>query len=296
MFTNSRVDCIIIWGHGMKFFEEILQEIEENNNFEILKIIKHIPKSQKHLVREVYSFDYAPFVHLKSKTKYLHQVKNEVCFIFVKNIVPKEDLYGKGRFRHIESVPLKHFKESLRDRFNPYENGVRSHNHVIHATDNQTQTHHLLKYLGYKEGIYTFLKDKEIFNIPEFISTKSTFSIVEIDYKDISCNIAVGESWNSYLLQEKEVKDSPHYQSLLNGGEIYNDYWKKFIGGSIKAYYSPIKFSTLKSGFNYLKAPYNKSYIIVQKHNNKYLILDGLHRAAIHFHQGNSSIIACLIK
>ena len=296
MFTNSRVDSIIIWGHGMKFFAEILLELEENNNFQILKIIKHIPKSQKHLVREVYSFDYAPFVHLKSKTKYLHQVKNEVCFIFIKNLAPNEDFYGDGRFRHVESVPLKQFKESLRDRFNPYKNGIRTHNHVIHATDNQTQTHHLLKYLGYKEGIYTFLKSKEIFNIPEFILKKDTFSIVEIDYEDISCNIAIGESWNSYSLQERKVKESPHYQSLLNGDEIYNDYWKKFIGGPIKAYYSPIKFFKLKTEFNYLKEPYNNSYIIVKKYNNKYHVLDGLHRAALHFHQGNSSIIACLIK
>lgn len=296
MLSNPRVDCIIIWGHGMKYFDEILQEIEEDKIFEILKIIKHIPKSQKHLVREVYSFDYAPFNHLKSKTKYLLKMDKEVCFIFVKNLSPEEDFFGVGQFRHVESVTLKEFKEKLRDKFNPYENGVRTHNHVIHATDNQTQAHFLLKYLGYREGISIFNQGKKLFDFPNFITDQSSISIVEIDYDNILCNVVVGESWNSYHLEKREIKESPHFQSLSDGANIYDEYWSKFIGGPIKAYNSPSKFALMKSEFKYLKAPYNQSYIIVKKQNYKYLIVDGLHRAALHFYQGSSSIIACVIN
>lgn len=296
MLLNHRIDCIIIWGHGMKYFDEILQGIEEHKNFEILKIVKHLPKSQKHLVKEVYSFDYAPFSHLKSKTKYLLKVNKEVCFIFIKNLSPKEDFFGVGQFRHVESVSLKEFKEKLRDKFNPYENGVRTHNHVIHATDNQTQTHYLLKYLGYRKGISIFIEEKKLFNFPDFITQQTPLSIIKIDYNNIVCNIVVGESWNSYSLEEVEVKKSPHFLSLSKGTDIYNKYWRKFIGGPIKAYYSPIKFSLLQTEFEYLKAPYNQSYVIVQKKGEKYLIVDGLHRAALHFYKENSSIIACLIN
>ena len=101
---RSRIDCILVWGHGLKHLEDIIFEIEKNKNFEVLKIIKHIPKSQKKLVKEVYSYDYAPFYHLKNKTKYLMKVDNVVCFIIVKNIIPNEDFYGEGAFRHVESV------------------------------------------------------------------------------------------------------------------------------------------------------------------------------------------------
>lgn len=292
---NSRIDTILVWGHGVKFLDDILLEIEENKNFEILKIIKHIPKSQKKLVKEVYSFDYAPFYHLKDKTKYLMKVDKEVCFIIIKNILPNEDLYGVGAFRHIESVSLKTFKESLRDKFNSYENGIRSHNHVIHATDNDTQTHYLLKYLGYKNGLVTFNNQKKIFNFPEHISEQTSLTLMKIDYENLICNVVAGDSWNSYELKAMEVRNSPHYQSLSNM-DIYNEYWKKFIGGPIKDYNSPKKFEALKSDFKYLKEPYYNSYIIVKKHYDKYLIIDGLHRASLHFSQGNTSIIACLIN
>ena len=295
--VRPRVDCILIWGHGMKYFKEIISEIEQNEYFEILKIIKHIPKSQKHLVREVYSYDYAPFEHLVDKTKYLKRVDKEVCFILIKNLNPMEDLYGKGEFRHIESVTLKNFKEYLRDKFNPYENGIRSHNHILHACDNQTQTHYLLKYLGYKTGLDFFKSDKNFFNIPNHISTNNSFSIINVDYNQLFCKIAVGDSWNKYSLREMQIKETPHYKSIIEGNsDAYEKYLMKFIGGPIKDYNSPKKYELLKHNYKYLDGKYYNSFVVVKKQNEKYLLLDGLHRCSLHFFQGNNSITACLIN
>ena len=293
--NRSRIDCILIWGHGLKYLQKILLEIENHENFEILKIIRHIPKTQKQLVKEVYSYDYAPFEHLKDKTKYLKRVDKQVAFILLKNIYPDEDLYGRGPFRHVESVSLKIFKEQLRDKYNPYVNGIRSHNHILHACDNQTQTHFLLKYLGYENGLKHFLNNKKILSFPDHIKHNSCLTITKINYNDLVCRVAAGDSWDSYSLNEMEIKETPHYKSILDNS-IYERYLKKFLGGPIKDYNSPKKFKYLKSNFKYLQGPYYSSYIIVKKHEKKYLILDGIHRASLHFFQGNESITACLIN
>ena len=292
---KTRIDCFLIWGHGIKHLFEILNDIENNDNFKILKIIKHIPKSQKNLVKEVYSYDYAPFEHLNDKTKYLNRVDNLVCFIIIENLKPNEDFFGNGPFRHIESVTLKIFKEKLRDKYNPYENGIRSHNHILHACDNETQTHFLLKYLGYKNGLKTFMKTENLFNFPYHINYDSMLQIKKIKYEDLVCKIPEGEDWNSYSLKEMEIKHTPHYKSILNSN-IYKEYIYKFIGGPIKDYNSIKKFNLMKNNFKYLDDNYYNSYVIVKKYNKKYLILDGIHRASLHFYSGNRTIVACLIN
>jgi len=167
--VKTRIDSILIWGHGMKNFNNILNDIRANKNFNIIKIQKYKPKNIKKFVKEIYSYDYAPFWHLKAKTKYLMKTSSEVCFIFVENLNPTEDYLDEGSFRHKESMTLKKFKEELRDKYNPYENGKRTHNHVIHATDSENQANHMLHYLGYKEGVKLFDKPTKIVDMPYYL-------------------------------------------------------------------------------------------------------------------------------
>ena len=167
--NKSRIDSILIWGHGIEYFNDILNDIRANKNFEIQKIQKHRPKSMKSFVKEMYSYDYAPFWHLKAKTKYLLKTPQEVCFIFIKNLNPNEDFLDEGSFRHKESLTLKKFKEELRDKYNPYENDKRTHNHVIHATDSQEQTEHMLYYLGYEEGVDLFESENSFVDLPYYL-------------------------------------------------------------------------------------------------------------------------------
>ena len=70
MLSNkvSRYDFILIWGNGLQYKKDILDIIERTSNLDILKILSHKPKSLKKFVKEVYSYDYAPFQHLKAKT------------------------------------------------------------------------------------------------------------------------------------------------------------------------------------------------------------------------------------
>jgi len=296
VFINNRIDSILIWGHGMKYFQNILSDIRENKNLKIIKIQKHKPKSIKKFVKAMYSFDYAPFWHLKSKTKYLIKAPGEVCFIFIENLNPDEDYLDEGSFRHKESMILKAFKESLRDKYNPYENGKRTHNHVIHATDSQEQTNHMLHYLGYKEGVKLFDKPTKIVGMPYYLKGYSKFYFTVLKVEDILCNVIDGESWDNFSSKSVEIEQSPQYVGLTQDMKIYENYIEKYLGGPLQENYNLDRYAKLSDNFEYLKAPYEASFVIVEKVKDKFIILDGLHRACNHISQGHKEMKVCQIS
>lgn len=295
---NTRIDCILIWGHGLPYINEIIDDIRIHNDFNIIKIVKHQPKSIKKLVREIYSFDYAPFWHLKSKTKYLLDTPREVCFIFIENLFPDEDYVDNLNFRHKESLNLKRFKETIRNKFNPkdkIDNSI-THYHIIHATDSQEQTHAILKYLGWKDGINTLTKKNQIFGIPNYVDFKDEFNFIEVEISNLYCRIITGESWNNFKVIIKKVIESPQYLGLSKDIKIYEDYINKYIGGPLKEDYSATKFLAYSRDFVYLSPPYDRSYVIVEKVDGKLIILDGLHRASLQLNKDINKMIVCQIK
>ncbi len=297
IFTkNDRIDCILIWGHGLRYFDDILNDIRVNKNFEILRIQKHKPKSMKTFVKEMYSYDYAPFWHLKSKTKYLLKTPKEVCFIFFRNFNPHEDYLGERAFRHKESTTLKVFKESLRDKYNPYENGERTHHHVIHATDSQDQTEHILKYLGYEQGLRYFECENKFVDLPYYLKGYEKFEFKSIDISDLYCNTIEGGSWSNYNSKTVHITLSPQYRGLAEDMSIYEKYISHYIGGPLKDNYNLERYKKVYEGFEYLKEPYENSFVIVEQSEGRYIILDGLHRACAHLYQGNKRIRICQIS
>ena len=293
---QTRMDCILIWGHGLEKFNDILNDIGANKNFKILKIQKHKPKSMRLFVKEMYSYDYAPFWHLKAKTKYLLKTEQEVCFIFIKNLDPNEDYFGKNLFRHKESLTLKVFKEELRDKYNPYENGERTHNHVIHATDSEAQTEHMLKYLGYEDGVKVFVKENAFVDLPYYIKGYKNFEFKLVNTDDVFCNIIKGKSWDSFFLTTVHIKESPQYKGLSESMAFYQEYINKYLGGPLQENYNVERYKKVCEDFEYLKEPYQNSFVIVEKKENKYIVLDGLHRASSHIYQGNKEVMVCQIS
>jgi hypothetical protein len=243
----------------------------------------------------MYSHDYAPFWHLKEKTKYLKKTPHEVCFIFIRNTKPDEDYFGEGSFRHKESWTLKKFKERIREKFNPYEHGKRSENHIIHATDSQNQANEILKYLGHKEGVQLFYLGFNFLNLPYYLKTYTNFNFKTVKTNRLFCRVLFGENWEKYDVDVREITESPHYKGISENPSIYEEYVKKFTGGGLKNHYNINKYLSLVEGFKYLNPPHQHSYVIVEKKNDKYVVLDGLHRACIHAFQGNSEIKVCQV-
>lgn len=295
---KSRIDCILIWGHGLEFYDNIIEDINDNNNFKILKIVKHKPKSINKLIKEIYSFDYAPFWHLKAKTRYLKKTKKEVCFIFVENFFPEEDFLDDGKFRHKESLTLKNFKECLRDKYNPRANGQRSHDHVIHATDSEEQSDLMLKYLGYPRGIsiLNINNSNNFIEIPYYLEGANNFVFLELNIDDIYCTIIKGNSWDSYYTEIDPIVESPQFKGLTIDSKYYTDYIAKFIGGPLQENYSIDRFLNLSESFNYLETPYETSFVLVEEIDEKFVVVDGLHRVCSHIAKGYRKIKVCKIS
>jgi hypothetical protein len=279
---KERYGYFLIWGNGIQYKEEILDILRSKEFIKILRIMNHRPKSIAHLVKTIYSYDYAPFEHLKAKTRYLLKTDPDVVFIFFRNEDAQERYFGGGAFRHIECERIKSLKEEIRDKFNPRIDGKRTEEHVVHASDNESQTDHILKYLRYKNGV-GHLKNvpNPILSAPYYIPGFGEFTIRRINSSQLYCNILRG-TIESYWTEPVQIEDTPQFTCLTGDTQSYNDYLARFTGGPLTCDYSVDNLMELSQNFAYLEPPYAASYILVNEFPpNKYLILDGVHRATI---------------
>lgn len=273
---NNRYDFFLIWGHGLQYAKEIIEIIEDIDKLEIVKIIYYRPKSIKKFINQVYNFDYAPVYHLKNKTQYLKKTPKKVLFIFVRNCALDEFWVGDIKGGHFESKIIKDTKEYIRNRYNAYINGIRTENHVIHGSDNPIQTEQMLKLLNFSDGTKIFEKSR-IGGMPEYIHPKESIEIKKIFMDQLYSSI---NSEKGKLIVKLE--ESPHYRALTEDMDIYGKYLDDYQGEKLCDYYSVRKFQKLRDGLTYLERDYKDQYIFVYKaDNDKYVIMDGLHRAAI---------------
>jgi len=294
---KTRLDYFLIWGNGIQYRWEILELLWSKNFLEIIRIQNYYPKNIKKFVETIYSYDYAPFQHLKDKTRYLLKSKPEVLFIFVLNKNPNEKIFGDGEFRHIECTHIKRIKEEIRNKYNPRINGKRTEEHVVHATDNESQVDYVLKYLGYDEGV-NFLKNipNPLLDLPYFIPKFSEFTIRSINISHLYCNILKG-NMNKYWTETQSIEESPQYKCLNGDINEYESYLSTFLGGPLTANYSVEQFLDLTKNLIYLEKPYDNNYFLVKEFRpHEYLIQDGLHRAAILLHRGVDTIPVAVIK
>ncbi len=277
---NARIDCFTIWGHGLKYKKEIIDMIRDEQFLEIKKIMFYKVKNMRKFIKKTYEHDYAPLRHLKSKTKYLLNVDQKICFIFALNKNPHEVFLGRGSFKHIECLRIKKIKDEIRDKFNPRENGKRTENHVIHACDNPSQVDRLLKYLGFADGIHYFEKNPNpIIPLPYHISSFSTFKIKKIYLSQLYCRILVGDITNVNT-EICSIEKSPHYKYLTGDSKVYQKYLEKYGGYLLTDDHSVENINKLFHNSSYLQSPYITSYILVEEfYPNKYVTLDGVNRA-----------------
>jgi len=282
MVRKERYDYFIIWGHGLKYKDAIIDIIRNTENITIVRIVKHKPKSIRHLVKVVYSYDYAPLYHLEEKTKYLMKTAPEVLFVFLHNTDACEIYRGKGDFRHIECERIKSIKEEIRDKLNEQKDDRRTEDHVVHASDNESQTDYILKYLGFKDGVVRF---KNVANpnlsLPYYIPKFDKFTIRFVNLSQLYCNILRGTN-ESFWKETLEIEETPHFKCLTGNIAVYEEYLNEFMGGPLNCDYSVENLMELSKHFGYLEPPYTASYILTHEFKpNQYLILDGVHRAAI---------------
>jgi len=275
----------IVWNHGFKYIEKILDMIRDHPYIKIQRIFRKTVELGK-FIKHIYKLDKASSSHIQAKSKYLQQIKPEIYIIFVRDL---KTLY---RFKngHKYSYNETYLKWYIRLLFNPKHKGASiniteklindgiisaknwpssmTHNHVIHSSDIEEETQLIIDY---------FKLHNQFFNVTgnNFLNKKKI--IKEVNVSDIVCNI-VGHN-------NIEVKDSPHYKYLLgNYKEKYNDYILKNMGTIITCDNLSGAYDKLINNFNYGKMIEDEPSYIVCRYIpkiKKYQVADGLHRLSI---------------
>mgnify|MGYP001234622463 FL=1 len=289
-----RYDLFIIWGNGLNFIPDIIYDIREDENYKILRLKYHRFDNTEKFIKNIYKCDSVPIRHLMSKTKYLLKSPQRIMSVLVKNYDPKELEMGSGDFKHIQCERINQTKLNIRSKFNPFFKNLNkrinplpkgvSHEHCIHATDYESQTEYLLKFLNLKNIAFYKRYDDLNIEIPWHLSLGKNNIIKNVNLNELKCSVI-----DRGIVQ---IEDTPHFQYVQGYKNSYIEYVNKNIGEKLQEDHYPESFEKLINNFdkNYNNKRLKKSYIIVNKEN---VILDGLHRASILKNIG-SEIVECL--
>lgn len=281
---KNRFDYFLIWGHGQGYKDEIIELINKDENIDILRIQDYKAQNIRKLVKAIYSYDYAPFHHLKNKTKYLMSTNKKVTFIFVRNNFVNEIFKGIGSYMHIECNRIVKIKKNIRDLYNPKKDGISTEDHVIHASDNEEQVNYILNYLGVNQGIDIFRSTINYLNIPYHLKK------IDVDNITVIKHVKISDLFANIIQEENGVVSTkivplhktPQYDFVSGNVNAYKSYLNKYQGEYLKDYYSIKKFKTLLNTFNYYDST---DFILVESYMSSYKILDGVHRASILLHK-----------
>tara|TARA_Y100001938_G_C8063746_1_gene418908 strand:- start:685 stop:1563 length:879 start_codon:yes stop_codon:yes gene_type:complete len=277
-----RYDIFIIWGNALNRIPDIVSDISEDSNFHIVRLKYHLYQNRESFIKDIYKCDTVPWKHLLAKSKYLLSASNKCMVILVKNLEPREQIVGSGKFRHTQCRNVNDLKTKIRSKFNPkfkdpnkqicpLPKGV-SHEHVIHGTDYESQTKYLLGYFNLGKIDYYKRYDSLDYYVPWHLNVRSSIiTEKQVNLSDLKCNV-LGKG----LIK---VKDSPHFKYVKGDKLEYQSYINKHIGKELQENHFCEAFDRLIDSYdpNY-KAAGKKSLIIVNKNN---VIVDGLHRASI---------------
>lgn len=294
LYGGCRHDYFLVWGHGVEHLDRMLDMIRQHPAFQIAMILEHKPRSVDELVTAVYSFDYAPIEHLRGKTQYLRQTPCISYFIFVRNFAPDEDYFGEGGYRHIESRTVKALKERIRDCLNPRIDGKRSEEHVIHASDNQLQTDHILRYLGFP-GVEWLLGKNLVLNAPYHVREIERYSIRKIAIEQIRCSILTGDRY-AYQTVFIPVEETPHYRAICGDEDCYLRYLKTYRGTALTDNHMLQNLVELKKTFRYLEPPFDCDFVLVrEEQDGMFSVMDGVHRLALLKYQGATALQVAVV-
>ena len=273
----SSYSFFFIQDKGSKFINEITEIFVSNENkFDLILIINYEKK--------LFNFNYFSYLKLNSEIKHLIKKSKKGIFFFIKfrKIIDAQDDVNKQKY--IDNHIISKYEKIIGNRFDKSENVFKNKNSIVNGFSDGLSAHYVLKFLGYNDGLDTFSKhENKPFKIPYYLQDFNKCRIHEIKVSDLICNTFLDSSIN--------IKKSPHYKFLLGLENEYKNYLKKFLGYKIKTYYGVKKYKNLSKNFEYLCKENETNYVIVKKVNNKYMVLDGLHRASLSVYNKKTKLI-----
>ena len=143
--------ALVVWAHGLQHLEAILTMVRETPGVHVLRIEHRQVVSMDAFINLIYEKEIATIPHhISYKTAYLQKLTPRVAIVTIGDVLPIPANYGIEQPYQItankNSVDLKW---AIRKAFNPRNHeGAMSHEHIIHITDSQHDTLHLLKAMG----------------------------------------------------------------------------------------------------------------------------------------------------
>lgn len=259
---STRVDGFIIWNHGVKHIDGIMDILRRR--LDIICLKRTVINDMEAFIKAVYSIDTYPIEHLRAKTRYLTDHPGETIFVLAKNHHVDEQMVGKGKFRALQCQYVQKVKFEIRNKYNPEPN-----HHVIHGTDVEKETRHLLKLFGMKPLGYYLRNEGTVF----------PYHIDPFDYEEIELPLAeLKANINGRYIP---IKDTPHYAYVNGNKKVYQEYFYPKMGKGLNEDHFPGAFDNLLEVENF-------NPILV----NGCKILDGVHRASIELARGKKIIKA----
>ena len=292
-----RLDALLIWGHGLAELDSILAMVRRTPGFKIRRVIQRDIDDMQRFVRSVYNFDYAPYRHLIDKTRYLMQTPPKFAVIFADNLEPDEHETGSGRFAHIECRKMTALKRRIREHYNPRVDGKMTEHHIVHGTDHAGQTQAIIELLGYKKFSELINRTNRVLPAPEHLPTKQEWNLQSIPmnsiYARISTTSSVSDADVSHVLLP--LSQTPHAMMLAGEPETYKQYWAQYRGSLLQDDHAPDAFQYLADQLDYLGEDHPNSYLLFEQlDHDRFVLLDGVHRAAILRQRGEQSLIGAV--
>ena len=265
-------ECVaVIWGHGLKWEDAILDELERGGST-IHFIQRFRFRRVNNFVSKVYRYDTTPRRHIMAKTAYLRSVPHEALVVAMTTSAPRNEIKGSGFFRHPESEKMRQVKWSIRRTFNPDAGEEETTNHVIHITDSSAQARALSRMLGMRSHSDYPLTDSSDWTLrtPNFPLTLHT---KEVRTRDLQAGQLQGSRWE-YRVVLEPIFGTIQWGALAGNWKPYESYVQKFRGTGLRRRYSKQRFLRLVQATqeDCLPPP------VVCWAAGKFRILDGLHR------------------
>jgi hypothetical protein len=270
-----RLDYLVLFQHGFKHINEILDILRSYEDLELLCFRKYEPHDFIQFIEYIYRTNAVPWQHIKGKTKYLEGIGKDVYVGLIRNNKPEEKLVGEGEFRHIQCMLINRFKWEVREKFNPVINGERSEHHIIHTSDFESQTIDFWKSLPFNHIESILSHSNEILKSPFHLTEFTKYNIEEVNIEELM--IAEMTDNNN---REVPIKESIAYKYVCGDKQKYIDYWDKFKGEKLWFDNSPGAFDKLINEFDLNKV--GNIYVF------NGVVQDGVHRLSIMLSKGIS--------
>lgn len=282
----------IVWNHGFKYIEKILDIIRDHPDIKIQRIFRKKIDSIDKFINHIYK-SYQNQNFIQTKKNYLKQVGKYIYIVFIRDINTEYIFKNDCKYSH-NGTYLKWY---IRLLFNPKNKDIDNniineelintcirdskkcpnwltHNHVIHSSDIEEETDLVKEYFKLKNLWYNLTGN-------QYLNKKK--EIKEILISDIVCNIADTDC--KTIKESIKIVDTPHYKYLLgNYKEEYDKYILSNLGKIITCDNFSGSYDKLIKNFDYGKVIENEPSLITCKYIpkiKKYLIVDGLHRSCI---------------